>query len=55
MQFENKKLIPIFSKCGFNYNKAFTFKKNLFDFLKFIFFSFIFYLRIIKRIMNKTL
>lgn len=55
MQFENNKLIPIFRKCGFNFNKSFTFKKNLFDFLKFIFFSFIFYLRIIKRIMNKTL
>ena len=55
MQFENNKLIPIFNKCGFNFNKSFTFNKNLFDFLKFIFFSFIFYLRIIKRIMNKTL
>ncbi len=55
MQFENKQLIPIFSKCGFNFSKAFNLKKNLIDFLKYIFFSFIFYLRIIKRIMNKTL
>ena len=55
MHFENNKLIPIFSKCGFTFNKAFNFKKNLFDFLRFKFYSFIFYLRIIKRIMNKTL
>ncbi len=55
IQLKNKKLIPILSKCGFYYNNDLSHSKVLFDFFKFIFYSFIFRLRIIKRIIYKLL
>jgi len=55
IKLKNKKLIPILSKCGFYYNNDFSHSKVLFDFFKFIFYSFIFRLRIIKRIIYKLL
>ena len=51
----NDKIILILRKCGFFYKRDFSFIKVLCDFNKFILFSFIFRLRIIKRIMYKTL
>ncbi len=55
IQLRNDKLISILRKCGFYYNKDLNFTKFLFDFFKLIFYSVIFRLRIIKRIIYKTL
>ena len=55
IQLRNNQFILISRKCGFYYNYDLSFTKILFDYFKFVFFSFILRLRLIKRIMYKTL